>query len=208
MQGFVRGLVWLAVICGALAVLAHLFVVEAWRVPQGDLQFPASIAPTLAAEDLILVRRNGHPGFGELARCISPRDGSFVIGRVFGEPGDHVDVTDDVITTNNKPLGSRHGCPAVTLPHPVSQNLVKLTCSVAETGAWSFQYLTSPDRAFSAHSEAAVEAGKLYLVSDNRWMHQDSRDFGLVDRETCQHVVYRLWGEKYADDSRRFALLW
>ncbi len=168
MQGFVRGLVWLAVIGGALGVLAHLFFVEAWRVPQGDLQFPASIQPTLAVEDLLLVRRNSHPGFGELARCVSPQDGSFVIGRVFGEPGDHVDITDDVITTNNKPFGSRHGCPTVMLPHPVSQNLVKMSCNVAETGAWSFQFLTSPDRAVSAHSGATVEAGKLYLVSDNR----------------------------------------
>lgn len=207
MRGFVRGLIWLAVICGALGVLAHLFVVEAWRVPQGDTLFPASIQPTLAVEDLILVRRNGPPDRGQLARCVSPRDGSFVVGRVFGLPGDRVDVVDDQVSTNGKPLGARHACPMVMLPHPITQNLVKLTCGVAENGAWSFQYLGSPERS-GARSQAEVEPGKAYLLSDNRLMHEDSRDFGQVDLAGCQHVVYRLWGEKYADDARRFTLLW
>ena len=208
MRGFVRGLIWLAVICGALGVLAHLFLVEAWRVPHGDNQFPASIAPTLAVEDLVLVRRNGPLAVGELARCASPRDGSYVIGRVFGVPGDHVEVVNDRVTTNGKPLGASHACPLVMLPHPITQNLVKLSCGVAETGAWTFQYLTLPENGTSGRSQADVEPGKVYLLSDNRVMHDDSRDFGQVDLAGCQHVVYRLWGEKYADDSRRFNLLW
>lgn len=208
MRGFVRGVIWLAVILGAVGVLLWLFVVDSWRVPAGVDQFPASIQPTLAVDDLILVRRSGTPGYGELARCVSPRDGSLVVGRVFGVPGDHVEVTDDIVTTNGRPFSARHGCPAVTIPHPVTQSLVKMNCAVGETGAWSFEYLTSSEHFSSGRSAADVAPGKLYLLSDNRLMHQDSRDFGQVDQDSCQHIVYRLWGEKYTDDSRRFTLLW
>jgi signal peptidase I len=52
------------------------------------------------------------------------------------------------------------------------------------------------------------EAGKLFLVSDNRSMHEDSRDFGQVDASTCEHIVFRLWGEHYTDSSRRFTIIW
>jgi len=39
-------------------------------------------------------------------------------------------------------------------------------------------------------------------------MHQDSRDFGQVRCVDLRHVVFRLWGERYTDGSRRFNLLW
>lgn len=207
MRELVRAVVWLGVIAGALGALLYLFVVDTWRVPL-DPSLAAAAAPQLAAADLLLVRRSGPPKHGELARCLSPADGSYVVGRVFGEPGQHVEVKDDVVTTDGQaqPPGQA-GCPTVTLPHPVTRNLVKLTCGVAETGAFRFQYLTG-ERPSTTRSVTDVGPGKLYLVSDNRHLHQDSRDFGVVDAASCQHVVYRLWGEKYADDNRRFTLLW
>jgi signal peptidase I len=128
---------------------------------------------------------------------------------VFGTGGDQVEVTDNVVATQGRGLASRHGCPPMTVAHPVSDTLVTLRCGVAETGAWSFEFLTAQglDMNGGTHS-AVVEAGKLYLVSDNRFMHQDSRDLGQVDASTCEHVVFRLWGEKFTDGSRRFTILW
>jgi signal peptidase I len=70
--------------------------------------------------------------------------------------------------------------------------------------------LTPRDRdgVSAGESSAKVEAGKVFLVSDNRLMHLDSRDFGQVDVSTCSHIVYRLWGERFTDSSRRFTILW
>jgi signal peptidase I len=206
-RGFVRACVWIGAIFGAICLLLYLFVFDAWRVPGGDKQLLASLQPTLTADDLILVQRGRRPKNGELARCQSPLGNAFVLGRVFGAGGDKVEVNDHGVSTNGVTLAARHGCPPVTLQHPVTETLVTMTCGVAETGAWSFSYLTSPDQSGGTHS-AVVEAGKLYLVSDNRVMHQDSRDYGLVDESTCEHVVYRLWGERFTDSSRRFTLLW
>lgn len=209
MKGFTRTGVWLLGILGAIGLLLYLLVFDVWVVPRGpDGQFAASILPTLMPEDKVLVQRGRVPAYGELARCASPTTtGAFVVGRVFGTPGDRVQVTDGLVTTNGKGLSSRHGCPQKVVAHPVTENLVTMSCSVADSGAWTFEYLTHPEMLTGTHS-ALVEAGKLYLVSDNRLMHEDSRDFGLVEASTCEHIVFRLWGERYADGARRFNVLW
>ena len=208
-KGFARSLTWILGIFGAIGLLLYLFVVDVWVVPRGpDGLFAASILPALMPEDKVLVQRGRVPAYGELARCASPTTaGEFVVGRVFGTPGDRVEVSEGGVTTNGKGVVARHGCPQKVVAHPVTGNLVTMNCGAAETGAWTFEYLTHPERLTGTHS-AIVEAGKLYLVSDNRLMHQDSRDFGQVDSSTCEHIVFRLWGERYTDGTRRFNILW
>ncbi len=201
-------MIWIIGILAAVCGLLYLLVFDVWVVPTGDDQLAASILPTLMPEDKIVIQRGRRPIYGELARCQSPvAPGSFVVGRVFGTGGDRVEVADNLITTNGKALASRHACAQRQVAHPVTENLVTMQCGVAETGAWSFEYLLSREMSAGNHS-AVVEPGKLYLVSDNRLMHQDTRDFGLVDESTCEHIVFRLWGERYLDNSRRFNVLW
>ncbi len=209
MKGFTRTAGWILGILGAIGLLLHLLVFDVWVVPRGsDGQFAASVLPALMPEDKVLVQRGRVPVYGELARCASPLTaGEYVVGRVFGTPGDRVEVREGGVTTNGKGPVSRHGCGQRVVAHPVTENLVTLNCGVAETGAWTFEFLSHPEMLTGNHS-AVVEAGKLYLVSDNRLMHQDSRDFGLVDSSTCEHIVFRLWGERYSDGSRRFNVLW
>jgi signal peptidase I len=208
-RGFTRTALWILGIFGAICVLLHLFVVEAWTVPRGpDNQFGTSLLPTMMVDDYVLVQRGKRPNYGELARCVSPlAPGTYVVGRVFGKERDRVEVSDAAVVTNGKGLASRHGCPQMIVPHPVTESLVTMNCGVAETGAWTFSFLSSPDMNGGTHT-ALVEPGKVYLVSDNRLMHQDSRDFGQVDESTCEHVIYRLWGEKFSDSARRFTILW
>ena len=205
-----RWLIWGGGIFGAISLLLYLFVFDVWQFdPGNDPQLGASALPALKPQDKILLRRGSTPRYGELARCQHPlAPERWVIGRVFGERGDRVEVTDSLITTNGKGLGASHGCPKMVVPHPITQNLVTMNCGYAETGAWSFEYLVAPENQSGGTHAATVEAGKVFLVSDNRFMHQDSRDFGQVDASTCLHVVYRLWGESFTDASRRFTILW
>jgi signal peptidase I len=207
--GFTRSVIWLAVILGAIGLLLHMFVFDLWVVPRGvDGQFAASVLPTLMPEDKVLVLRGRVPLYGELARCASPvTPGELVVGRVLGSPGDRLTVTDQIVTTNGKPLAARRGCAPRLVAHPVTENLVTMACGFVETGASSFEILSAPDSQGESHT-AMVEAGKLYLVSDNRTMHQDSRDFGQVEASTCEHVVFRLWGEQWSDATRRMNVLW
>jgi signal peptidase I len=206
-RGFVRSLVWISAIVAAIVLLLWLFVFDVWTVPD-DRMLAASVLPNLKPQDVVLVRKGGTPIFGELARCASPvTPGTFVVGRVFGGAGDPVQIDGNTIITAGKGLSSRHACPAVTVVHPATEELMTLSCGVAETGAWTFEFLSSNESPGAVYT-TVVEPGKLFLVSDDRVLHQDSRDFGAVDAATCQHVVYRLWGEHYTDTSRRFTLLW
>ena len=58
-------------------------------------------------------------------------------------------------------------------------------------------------------TKTAVESGKWFLVSDDRHIHVDSRDFGQVDTTTCQHIVFRLQsGQGFGDSKKRLSIIW
>lgn len=203
-----RNLVWLSAILGAIGLLLYLFVFDTWVVPSDDPALVASLQPTLSADDRILTRRGSSARHGQLARCLAPDgSGKYVLGRVFGLERDDVEVNNERVTTNGKSLPVRHACAAVTVVHPVSGEGMPLSCSVEDNGAFTYQVLVHPEYR-EGQRNAKVEAGKAYLVSDDRHIHQDSRDFGLVDASTCEHVVFRLWGQTFADSSHRFNILW
>jgi signal peptidase I len=204
-----RTVLWLLGILGAITLLLYLFVFDTWVIPNDDPALTASIQPTLAPEDRILTRRGSTPKNGELARCIKPDgSGKFVIGRVFGSAtGENVELNDERVSLNGKTLGARFQCPSVTVTQPATLEKVLLTCSTQDNGAFTYDVLTHPEYREGRHA-ATLEPGKMFLVSDDRHIHQDSRDFGQVDATTCEHIVFRLWGESFGDGKRRFTVLW
>lgn len=203
-----RNLVWLGAILGAIGLLLYLFVFDTWVVPGDEPALTAAIAPTLDPDDRILTRRGGSPKYGELARCVrGDGSGKYVIGRVFGLGGDTVEVNNERVATNGKGMPTRFGCGTVNVVHPVSGDSVPLSCSVEDNGAFTYSVLVHPEYR-EGQRVTKVEPEKIYLVSDNRHIHLDSRDFGPVDASTCEHVVFRLWGQTFADSSHRFNILW
>ena len=54
-----------------------------------------------------------------------------------------------------------------------------------------------------------VGAGKVFLLSDNRSYHEDSRDFGTVPLSSCRgRIFFRLWGKGgWADDKNRLVYI-
>jgi signal peptidase I len=207
-KGFIRGSLWLIGIVGAICLLLHILFFDTWVVPDNDPLLVASILPTLYPNDRILTARRSTPTSGQLARCASPEPGSeYVIGRVMGTSGDTVLVDNGRVSINGKMIASRHGCGRRQVLHPITQEQVTLSCATEDNGAWTFEYLVPLDRP-DGQRTAVVEQGKLFLVSDNRAIHKDSRDFGLIDATTCEHVVFRLWGDSFVDTSRRFTVLY
>jgi signal peptidase I len=58
-------------------------------------------------------------------------------------------------------------------------------------------------------TKTTVPAGSWFLVSDDRHVHLDSRDYGEVDPSTCQHVVFRLVGAAgFGDSRKRLSIVW
>lgn len=209
MRGFLRGVVWFGGIGAAICGLLYVLLLDTWIVPGDDAMFNASILPTLYPEDRLLVLRNSVPGYGRLARCRSPENPSkYVVGRVMGLRGDSVEIRDERVWVAGKPIGNRHACPGVNVTHPISGEPLRLGCTVEDNGAWTYETLHAEGNMEPSHGVTVVEEGRLYLVSDDRHLHSDSRDFGTVEGATCEHIVFRLWGERYLDRSRRMTLLY
>lgn len=209
MRSLVRGLLWIAAIVGAICVLLHLFVLDAWVVPGDDPAFSVSVLPTLVPQDNILVQRKAIPTSGQLARCVSPENPSrYVVARVFGSAGEKVEIREERVWVSGKVATKRHMCPPLTVPHPITGTELSLSCTVEDNGPATYAALRDSEHPEPSHGITVVEEGRLFLVSDNRHLHHDSRDFGTVDASTCEHVVFRLWGESFLDGSRRFTMLW
>jgi signal peptidase I len=202
---------WVAAVVGAIALTLHLFFFEAWRVPTDDPLLAASIEPTLSAGDLVVVTRHSSVARGSLLRCADPdAPARFVIARAIGRFGDRIDLTDDVVSIDGKHTPSPRACdtPTVTVHDPRSDEDVVLACEVEDYGDVPFGALRSHERP-DPPASATVEARQWFLVSDDRHVHLDSRDFGPVDPNTCQHVVFRLVGAAgFADSKKRLSIIW
>ncbi len=201
-------MVWLFAVLGAIGLLLYLFVFDTWVVPGDDPALTASILPTLSPEDRILTKRGSDPIVGQLARCLLPDgSGKYTLGRVFGRGSDTVEINNERVAVNGKPIRTMFSCGTVNVVHPVSGDTVPLTCAVEDNGSFSYGTLAHGEYREGPRT-AKVETGQIFLVSDNRHIHKDSRDFGAVDASTCEHVVFRLWGSTFGESSHRFNVLW
>ena len=60
-------------------------------------------------------------------------------------------------------------------------------------GGWHFRAMVVGESPESP-VKATIGPGLVYLLSDNRSLHDDSRDFGAIPAETCKElIIFRLW---------------
>jgi signal peptidase I len=202
-----RGLFWSAAFLVVIGLIARATFVDVWVLPD-DLKMSASVAPSLAGGDAILFMRHIKPAFGDLVRCSDPDDPTrFVVGRVVGLGGDTVETNGRELSVNGKRYLGQLACaePKVTIPHPTSGSTVEIWCDQVEIAGHSHMRGSSDKAGIFTPTKAAVGQGMLYLLSDDRSYHDDSRDFGTVPAESCTgRIIFRLWGkEGWSDDKRR-----
>jgi signal peptidase I len=210
MRAWLKVLVWVAVGIGAaLLVLRQFFV--AWRVPADDPLLSASIEPTLSAGDLVVVVRSASVARGSLLRCADPdAPGRFVVGRAIGRSGDLVELGSEVVSLDGHRTPSPRACdaPTMTVYDPRTGEDVDLSCSIEEYNDRSFCALRAMQQQ-EPPTKVTVEPGLWFLVSDNRHVHLDSRDYGQVDPNTCQPIVFRLVSAAgFGDSKHRLSIIW
>lgn len=194
-----------------MLVLGGLWVtcLDVWIVPSDDSLFNASIAPSLEPGDTVILWRRGTPKFGDLVRCSDPEAaGRYVVGRIVGEPGDRIRADSIEMTVNEKPVGSMVACapPKTRVPDPQSGDPVELPCDLEEIGGDTHPRLRAPrPEARGKVTSAQIAAANVFIASDDRYFHDDSRDFGAIARGSCPaRIVYRLWSERgWFDEERR-----
>jgi signal peptidase I len=211
MRAYWKTVLWLAAAVTAVLGVLDLFFFEVWTVPKDDPLLSASIEPTLTAGDVVVVTRHGSVGRGDLVRCADPQaPGRFVVARAIGSFGDRVEINDGFVTLDGHRTPSPRACdpPTSTVHDPRDDNDVTLGCSVEEYAAVTFSVLRARPHTEKL-SNATVDAGHWFLVSDDRDVHLDSRDYGQMDPSTCQHVVFRIMGAAgFRDVKARLSIIW
>jgi signal peptidase I len=211
MSGLLRFLVWTAIVLGAFGGFLYFAFFDIWRVPSDDPQFVVSVEPTLTAGDLVLVARHGSPGAGNLVRCADPDEPRrFVVGRWIAGSGEAVVFDNESLVVNGSHFTSPRGCgiPPVAMTNPASGHQETLSCRQIEFAGLTHEALFGTEHVEGTRS-VTVDPGKIALASDNRHMHLDSRDFGTIDPASCEHIVFRLWGDSgFGDVTHRLTLIW
>ncbi len=147
-----------------------------------------SMLPTLKHGDLVLVYKYNFPTrfskkqiyeFKNLdikkldILLFETEDGSLVLKRLIGLPGDFYSFKNGAIFIDNKPLDETYTLSDVTSP-PVA----------------NFQTMKS-NSFYSIQSEGRIPPGYYLLLGDNRAVSRDSRTMGLVPEEALRgKVVY------------------
>jgi signal peptidase I len=211
-SAFLRGVVWLMVVGGIVYGALRATCIRIWTFPSDDKLLSASVRPTLEAGDVLLLWRLGAPSFGDLVRCPDPEAvGRFVVGRQLGQAHDVVELNGASVLVNGRAIQSTHACrpSKVMVPHPRTGSPVELRCDFEEVNRGEFPRLSSESSEGSALVRAEVGPERVYLVSDNRYFHDDSRDFGSLLAASCnEQVLLRLWSARgWFDAERRFSLV-
>jgi signal peptidase I len=211
MARFFRGLSWIVGVLFVVGLIARATFLDVWKIPD-DPRLSASLAPTLAGGDTVVLLRRGTFGFGDLVRCPHPEETTRpVIGRIAGLEGDRVETQGRVLLVNGTRYDAQNACaePNHVIAHPVTGDELAITCDLVDMGGGTHQRGLAVKPRDEIMSERRVEPGTLFLLSDNRDWHDDSRDFGPVQRATCRsRIVFRLWSKAgWLDDKRRMTLV-
>ena len=215
MWKFLRIVGWTALVLAVIIGVLRLTAIRWWQLPQNDPYFEASVEPTLHGGDWVVLWRASRPKFGDLVLCPEPKTNRPVIGRIAAEAGDHLKLTGSSLTINNTPSQVEGKCDPFHARDPASGGDIVQTCSFELLNgrthprgnqAQNDQPIVGdkpPDPEFD------VAGGQVFLLSDNRALPYDSRDYGMVDRGQCvETVVFRLVSKDgFFDVGNRLSLI-
>ena len=158
-----------------------------------------SMNPTILEGDLIYVDKIAYdlripltmhrlakwsdPERGDIIVCFSPDDGIRLVKRVIGLPGDTIEMKNNTLFLNEKPVGyTRIGRDFKELPS--GNRKVRCVLALEDLGRVTHTVMSIPSiRAMRDFGPVTVPQGSYFVLGDNRDSSRDSRYFGFVDRE-------------------------
>jgi signal peptidase I len=212
-KALLKGLLWVTLIVGAIVGILRATCLSFWTIPGDDALFSLSIMPTLEAGDVVVLWRAGIPSFGELVRCSDPEaPGQYVVGRLLGEQGDKIVAELGTVTINEKMISSVRGCKpgSLSVVDPTTGEAFELTCEIEAAGGTEYTRAraTKPVPKPTPF-RVTVPDRQIFIASDDRHYHDDSRDFGPVPKDGChERIVFRLWSARgWSDNDRRMMFI-
>ena len=199
--------------CILLAAAPLKSAVVDWNwVPTGSMK------PTILEGDLVLVNklaydlkvpfttlrlsRWGDPDRGDIAVFFSPRDGTRLVKRVIGLPGDTIELRSEVLYVNG--VAQRY---SRRDPGPFRGDVFEdrsPVVAVERLGSRDHYVMALPGRAaMRSFGPCVVPQGRYFMMGDSRDNSLDSRFFGTVPRD---RIVGRAAAVIASFDTRRFLL--
>ncbi len=202
----------LLLVLSTIVVLLRVYVFDVWTIPDNDLFLAASIEPTLSSGDVVLVLRKGTPGFGDLVRCFNEDTPlQYNIGRIVAVQEQEIEISGHQFSIDGKPFSETRQCPESNLfiQHPTFSNKVEMSCEMETLGrSWHYTAILQQSTKEKKAKEY-IEEGHVFLLSDNRDFHYDSRDFGQRPLKICkERIVFRLWSKNgWKDEEKRLSYI-
>lgn len=199
-QKVLRFFVWVAIVLGAAVGILRATALRWWRIPANDPELSASLAPSLAGGDLVILWRLTKPGLGSLVTCPDPDDPTAVVmGRIAAVQGNVVSLLGDEVKINGVAPQVEYNCTDLKLNviNPDTLKPVELACDMEDIGGRLHERAHGKPENIPRPFQKAVGTGQIFLLSDNRVHPFDSRHFGTLPVDSCREsVVFRLVSEK------------
>ncbi len=204
-------MLWLLLLIAVACGVVYGVFVDVWTITEEEPRLGASLAPNGSIGDTVFVSRGFGARLGWLVRCTDPLGPDrFVVGRVVGTFGEELTIERGRLSVNHHLASTTSSCldVHVSVYNPAIGADVEEYCSFEEVGSSRHATLDLPN-AIESKFETRVLGGHVFLLSDNRTLHYDSRDYGQVDPNTCQHIVFRAVGSAgWADSDHRLTFLY
>ena len=174
---------WLpVVIIIALIFLARMFVFSPVKV-EGH-----SMDPTLRDKQRLVTSKISNLDRQDIITTKEPdNQNMYVVKRIIGLPGDHVQMKNNVLTINGKEYAEPY-------LDEFKKKFKKDKLNEEYSYNTAFQEQVANADSFTNDFEVTVPKNRYFVLGDNRLISKDSRIFGFVDKSLIQgKVVVRFW---------------
>ena len=170
------------VIIIALIFLARMFVFSPVKV-EGH-----SMDPTLHDKQRLVTSKISNLDRQDIITTKEPdNQNMYVVKRIIGLPGDHVQMKNNVLTINGKEYAEPY-------LDEFKKKFKKDKLNEEYSYNTAFQEQVANADSFTNDFEVTVPKNRYFVLGDNRLISKDSRIFGFVDKSLIQgKVVVRFW---------------